>query len=161
MCIEETTPYPPFSPMQLPPVMRLKTPAAPEKGDDTAPGSDVQAEAEEERLILCRECLFPIAREEDQSAMEGGQQHTFANPAGIVLPLSGTLANAARAGMPMIRFQPDGFHDPSSPTALWLREEDGVGSASDDPAAGVVWITQTLNRTGYEIQTNQFAWVRR
>ena len=100
--------------------------------------------------------------EVDLAASAGGVAAANpANPAGIVLPLSGTLANAARAGMPMIRFQPDGFLDPSSPTALWLREEDGVGSASDDPAAGVVWITQTLNRTGYEIQTNQFAWVRR
>ncbi|MCB2170099.1 MAG: hypothetical protein KQI78_20750 [Deltaproteobacteria bacterium] len=87
MCIEETTPNPPFSASPLPTMVWLKTPATPEKGDDTAPGSDVQAEAVEERLILCRECLFPITREEDQSAMEGGQQHTFANPAGIVFTI--------------------------------------------------------------------------
>ena len=79
---------------------------------------------------------------------------------GALLPVTGAMATAARSGMPMIRFQPDGFIDPNSPAALWLREQDPAGGDSREPAAGLVWITQNLNRTGYEIQTNQFAWVR-
>jgi hypothetical protein len=45
------------------------------------------AEEAEERLILCRECLFPITREEEQTSMSGASQHTFANPAGIVFTI--------------------------------------------------------------------------
>ena len=87
MGIEGTATHHPFSPQTSPTVMWLKTPAAPEKEDDTAPESDVQAETEEEPLIRCRECLFPITREEAQDAWAGSRQHTFANPAGIVFTI--------------------------------------------------------------------------
>lgn len=75
------------SPQPLPAVFWLKTPAAPERGGGTDPDSAVQEELEDERLILCRECLFPITREEEQSEMAGAGQHTFANPAGIVFTI--------------------------------------------------------------------------
>ena len=75
------------SPQPLPAVFWLKTPAAPERGGGTDPDSAVQEEVEDERLILCRECLFPITREEEQSEMAGAGQHTFANPAGIVFTI--------------------------------------------------------------------------
>jgi len=73
----------------LPPpaAMWLKTPAAPEKGDSAAPGDAARKEEREERLILCRECLFPITREEARTAVSGAFQHTFANPAGIVFTI--------------------------------------------------------------------------
>jgi len=87
MCIEETTPYPPYSPSPLARMVWLKTPTAPEKGIDAAPENDVQAETEEEHLIRCRECLFPITREEAQDEWAGSRQHTFANPAGIVFTI--------------------------------------------------------------------------
>ena len=87
MRIEGTTPYHPFLPHPFPTVMWFKTPAAPEKEVDTAPGSDDQAEVVAERLILCRECLFPITREEEQNEWAGSRQHTFANPAGIVFTI--------------------------------------------------------------------------
>lgn len=72
---------------QPPAGLWLKTPAAPEKGDGTAPAGEAREKAEEERLILCRECLFPIAREEAQGEMAGQFKHTFANPAGIVFTI--------------------------------------------------------------------------
>lgn len=65
----------------------LKSPAAPEKDDGTAPASTVKGEEAEERLILCRECLFPVTRAEEQGEMAGAFQHTFANPAGIVFTI--------------------------------------------------------------------------
>jgi hypothetical protein len=80
-----TTPLPPAAPP--PPDLWLKTPAAPKKSDGTAPASETREEEEAERLVLCRECLFPITREEDQSEMAGARQHTFANPAGIVFTI--------------------------------------------------------------------------
>ena len=84
MCLEGINPDPPYSPQRLPPTIWLKTPSTPEKGDGTAPENSPLAEEAEERLILCRECLFPITREEEQTSMSGASQHTFANPAGIV-----------------------------------------------------------------------------
>ena len=65
----------------------LKSPAAPKRDQGTSPGSDAREKAEEERLILCRECLFPVTREDEQSEMAGARQHTFANPAGIVFTI--------------------------------------------------------------------------
>ena len=87
MCLEGTNPDPPFSPRRLPPTIWLKTPPAPEKGDETAPEGSPLAEETEERFILCRECLFPITREEEQASISGTFQQTFANPAGIVFTI--------------------------------------------------------------------------
>jgi hypothetical protein len=80
-------PYRMFDALPPPAAMWLKTPATPEKGDSTAPENAVRVEERDERLILCRECLFPITREEDQTSMAGAFQHTFANPAGIVFTI--------------------------------------------------------------------------
>ena len=70
-----------------PPVVCLKSPSAPEQGDGTEPENAVKEEETEERLVLCRECLYPITREEEQREMAGASQHTFANPAGIVFTI--------------------------------------------------------------------------
>ena len=70
-----------------PAIMWLKTPAAPERSDGTLPGSAVQEEEREDPMVLCRECLFPVTREEAQTTMSGGFQHSFANPAGIVFTI--------------------------------------------------------------------------
>lgn len=106
MCLEGTNPDPSFSLQQLPPAIWLKTPAAPEKGDGTAPEASPQAQETEERLILCRECLFPITREEEQAAMSGAFQHTFANPAGIVFTIGcfSTAEGCAPVGPPSDEF---------------------------------------------------------
>ena len=74
-------------PLPTPSGLWLKTPAAPEKDDATAPADEAGEEEAAERLILCRECLFPITREEEQSEMAGARQHTFANPSGIVFTI--------------------------------------------------------------------------
>lgn len=86
MSIERLSP-PALHPAALPPAVCFKSPAAPEKGDRAAPGPAVEMEAEQERLVLCRECRFPITREEEQREMGGARQHTFANPAGIVFTI--------------------------------------------------------------------------
>ena len=99
MCLEGINPDPPYSPQRLPPTIWLKTPSTPEKGDDTAPEGSPLAEEAEERLILCRECLFPITREEEQTSMSGASQHTFANPAGIVFTIG--CFNAAEGCAPV------------------------------------------------------------
>ena len=80
-------PYRMFDALPPPAAMWLKTPTTPETGDSTAPENAVRDEERDERLILCRECLFPITREEDQTSMSGAFQHTFANPAGIVFTI--------------------------------------------------------------------------
>ena len=99
MHIEKTTPDHPLPAHPFPTVMWLKTPTAPRKEDDTAPESDDQAEAEEERLVLCRECLFPVTREEEQNEWGGSRQHTFANPSGIVFTIG--CFNAAEGCAPV------------------------------------------------------------
>jgi len=83
-----------FDTLPPPAVVWLKTPVAPEEGDSTAPGAAIREEERDERLILCRECLFPVAREEDGTSMSGAFQHTFANPAGIVFTI-GCFSTAA------------------------------------------------------------------
>jgi hypothetical protein len=84
----ETPAAHPFLATVPPPVIHgLKSPASPEKGDATAPDSVVKEEPTDERLILCRECLYPITREEERREMGGAPQHTFANPAGIVFTI--------------------------------------------------------------------------
>ena len=75
--------YPPPPPT----IMWLKTPAAPERAGGTLPESAAQEEEHEDPMVLCRECLFPVTREEAQTTISGGFQHTFANPAGIVFTI--------------------------------------------------------------------------
>ena len=87
MHLEEIVLQHPFPSPPQPPVMRLKTPVVPEKGSRAAPDNEQEDEAAEKRLILCRECLFPVTREEERSEMAGAGQHTFANPAGIVFTI--------------------------------------------------------------------------
>ena len=87
MQIQVPLPRHPVIPLPRPAPLWLKTPAAPEKSGGTAPAEAVREEDSDERLIRCRECLFPIAREEDRTAMSGAFQHTFANPAGIVFTI--------------------------------------------------------------------------
>jgi hypothetical protein len=87
MHIQAPLPYRMFDTLPPPAALWLKTPAAPEKGDSTAPGDAVREEERDERLILCRECLFPITREEARTSISGAFQHTFANPAGIVFTI--------------------------------------------------------------------------
>lgn len=70
-----------------PVIYGLKTPAAPEKSGAADPQSATKEDPAEERLILCRECLYPITREEERREMAGAQQHTFANPAGLVFTI--------------------------------------------------------------------------
>ena len=77
----------------------LKSPADPEKSDGTAPSGAAQEEEAQERLILCRECLFPVTREEERQEMAGVGQHTFANPAGIVFTIG--CFNAAPGCVPV------------------------------------------------------------
>jgi hypothetical protein len=67
--------------------LRLKTPAVPERGDRAAPDIETKEKVAQKRLILCRECLFAVTREEEQREMAGAGQHTFANPAGIVFTI--------------------------------------------------------------------------
>jgi hypothetical protein len=100
MRIQALRPRYPTIPQPGPALLWLKTPAAPEKGDDTTPADAIREEEHDERLILCRECLFPIAREEDRTAMSGAFQHTFANPAGIVFTIGcfHTAAGCAPVG---------------------------------------------------------------
>ncbi len=87
MNIHAPMPHHQFESLSLPAAMWLKTPAAPEKRNGTDPESAVETEESEERLVLCRECLFPITREEARTSMAGDFQHTFANPAGIVFTI--------------------------------------------------------------------------
>ncbi len=60
-----------------------------------------------------------------------------------------------------IRFQPDGFVSESSPQSLWFREKDREQGGRADEGRRQIWITQTLNRVSYEVQTNNAAFVRR
>ena len=87
MSIQTSKPQPLSPTTPWPAILWLKTPTAPEKGDDTEAEIAVEEKETEERLILCRECLFPITREEEQTSMSGASQHTFANPAGIVFTI--------------------------------------------------------------------------
>ena len=100
MRIQAPRPRHPTAPLPQPAAMWLKTPASPEGNDGTAPADAVREEERDERLILCRECLFPIAREEDRTSMSGTFQHTFANPAGIVFTIGcfRTAEGCARVG---------------------------------------------------------------
>ena len=50
----------------------------------------------------------------------------------------------ADPSMPVLRFQPDGSIDETSPQSVILQEKDGPS----------IWIIQNLNRLHYEIQTN-------
>jgi hypothetical protein len=77
MLIQTPHPRPPAVYLPQPATLWLKTPAAPERSDGTAPADATREEEREERLILCRECLFPVAREEDRTTMSGAFQHTF------------------------------------------------------------------------------------
>ena len=99
MFLENPAPHFPLHTSRPPGMHCLKSPAAPEKGDGTSPASAPQEEQEEERLILCRECLFPITREEERQDMAGAGQHTFANPAGIVFTIA--CFNAAPGCVPV------------------------------------------------------------
>ena len=48
------------------------------------------------------------------------------------------------ANLPMLRFQPDGFIDETSPLSIGIQENSGES----------VWITKSRNQLNYEIQTN-------
>lgn len=55
----------------------------------------------------------------------------------------------SRNALPEILFAPDGSIDVMSPDTVIIREASGNKSA--------LWITQTPNRLGYEVQTNEMA----
>jgi len=59
-------------------------------------------------------------------------------------PVRASLAQPADPNIATLRFQPDGFIDPSSPRSVVLSEDIGDS----------IWITQTRNRLNYEIHTN-------
>ena len=48
------------------------------------------------------------------------------------------------ANLPMLRFQPDGFIDETSPESIVIQENTGEA----------IWITKSRNQLNYEIQTN-------
>jgi hypothetical protein len=52
--------------------------------DEPDPRPDDDAEAHEERAILCRGCGAPITSREAALEVDGAHEHTFFNPAGIV-----------------------------------------------------------------------------
>ncbi len=92
MHLTDATPPSPYSQPPMPALLWLKSPAAPEKENGTDADTAIKEKAEDERLILCRECLYPITREEEQGEMAGARQHTFANPAGIVFTIGCFMA---------------------------------------------------------------------
>lgn len=54
-------------------------------GGQRQPSEDPDPEVSDgEPFIRCRECLFPVTRDEDRISVNGAHSHTFANPAGIV-----------------------------------------------------------------------------
>ncbi len=53
--------------------------------------------------------------------------------------------------LPEIRFTPDGFIDETSPEAVLLREGE----------ERMIWVSQSRNRSHYELQTNHVRYVRR
>lgn len=73
--------------------------------------------------------------------------------------LPATLSLGANAFS--IRFQPDGFVSEASPQSLWFKEREREGGSLRETERNVVWVTQSQNRVGYEIQTNNVAFVRR
>ena len=50
-----------------------------------------------EAVLLCRECLHPIARPADRIGVQGRYRHTFANPHGLVFEI-GCFQNAPGCG---------------------------------------------------------------
>jgi type II secretion system protein H len=80
--------------------------------------------------------------------------------AGLLAPTLPRTLNAG-ANAAAIRFQPDGFISESSPQSLWFREKDKDGDRREDGNRRQIWITQTVNRVSYEVQTNNVAFVRR
>lgn len=74
-------------------------------------------------------------------------------------PLPSTLALGQNAVG--IRFQPDGFVSEASPQSLHFREADREGQSRRDSERRSVWLTQTMDRTSYEVQTNNAAFARR
>lgn len=86
-------------------------------------------------------------------------QRGFSTSAGTP-PLPGTLSLSANAVV--IRFQPDGFIGESSPQSLWFLEREREGrEPNGDGSRNRIWVTQTVNRVSYEVQTNTVAFVRR
>jgi len=65
---------------------------APEKDDPRAAPSPAtealdEAERDEERLILCRQCGHGVTRPSERMELQGAHYHAFANPAGILFEI--------------------------------------------------------------------------
>lgn len=59
------------------------SPAGPGSASRPA-GEPTEADAEPQRLLICRQCGEGITRPDQGISVEGAQGHTFANPHGIV-----------------------------------------------------------------------------
>lgn len=62
--------------------------------NDKAPGWQPDSEArahttpaDEERWIVCRQCLQRLTRPSERTSVNGSHSHTFANPSGIVFQI--------------------------------------------------------------------------
>lgn len=76
--------YPP--PAAKTPLALLKEAASDGKAAPRA-GAEDEAKTAAARKVLCRECLHPVTREQDRTAVQGAHRHTFANPSGIVFTI--------------------------------------------------------------------------
>ncbi|MBL0713508.1 MAG: hypothetical protein JJV98_07375 [Desulfosarcina sp.] len=88
--------------------VRLKTEPPDRQGQNpaAAPEDSVDAETQKARLVLCRECLHPITREQDRTEVHGAHRHIFANPGGIVFTIGcfQTAEGCGAAGSPSDEF---------------------------------------------------------
>jgi hypothetical protein len=64
-------------------------PVGPRENQSPQPGAAEagQESPQEDPFILCRGCLHPVTRPAERIEVQGGHQHTFANPHGIVFDI--------------------------------------------------------------------------
>lgn len=80
----------------------------------------------------------------DKNGDQKAEDFTADENVEILVPKTGSTTPTTFKNLPAIRFLPDGTVDPDSPQMLQLQDSGGSS----------LWLVETSNRTGYEIQTS-------